>query len=91
MKTTPTDEHLLRRIQSEFHEMPGLRLTRDQARRLWGLDADTCERMLQRLVDANFLACHGDGRYGRGGERSDQPPMRMAKVEHDRLPRRRAG
>ena len=33
----PTDE-VLRRVQGEFLEMPGLRLTGAQARRLWGLD-----------------------------------------------------
>jgi len=37
----PTDE-VLRRVQGEFLEMPGLRLTGAQARRLWGLDADVC-------------------------------------------------
>src|ERR1041384_3440109 len=48
----PTDE-VLRRVQGEFLEMPGLRLTGAQARRLWGLDAGVCEALLGLLVDAN--------------------------------------
>ena len=31
-------EDVLRRVQGEFLEMPGLRLTEAQARRLWNLD-----------------------------------------------------
>ena len=44
----PLDEGLLRRIRSEFLEMPGLRLSREQAQRLWALDAATCDRVLER-------------------------------------------
>ena len=58
----PTDE-VLRRVQSEFLEMPGLRLTGAQARRLWGLDADVCEALLGLLVDANFLFKTRDGAF----------------------------
>ena len=50
----PNDE-VLRRVQGEFMEMPGLRLTEAQARRLWGLDEAACVAMLGTLVDANFL------------------------------------
>jgi hypothetical protein len=31
-------DELLLRVQAEFLEMPGLRVTRAQARRLWALD-----------------------------------------------------
>ena len=41
----PTDE-VIRRVQGEFLEMPGLRLTEPQARRLWGLDAASCSDLL---------------------------------------------
>src|SRR4051794_10010214 len=41
-----TGEEVLRRVQGEFLEMPGLRLTDAQARRLWGLDAASCESLL---------------------------------------------
>jgi hypothetical protein len=46
---------LVDRVRGEFNEMPGLRLTRDQAARLWGLDTASCEEVLNRLVAASFL------------------------------------
>ena len=48
-------DELLMRVQGEFLEMPGLRLTRAQAQRLWALDAVACEAVLSALVDARFL------------------------------------
>ena len=56
---------LIRRVRAEFLEMPGLRLTSDQARRLWGLDARTCQWLLCALVDTHFLKRTADGRYRR--------------------------
>jgi hypothetical protein len=56
---------LIGRVRGEFLEMPGLQLTSDQARRLWGLDTPTCQRLLRALVEARFLACTPDGRYRR--------------------------
>jgi len=58
-------EEVLRRVQGEFLEMPGLRLTPAQARRLWGLDAASCEALLTALVDANFLFQTRDGAFMR--------------------------
>ena len=58
-------EDLIRRVRGEYLEMPGLRLTSEQASRLWGLDAPTCQRLLHTLLDARFLTCTPDGRYGR--------------------------
>jgi hypothetical protein len=45
----------LRRIRSEFSEMPGLRLTKPQAQRLWSLDAQLCDTLLDALVSAHVL------------------------------------
>lgn len=59
-----TDE-VLRRVQCEFLEMPGLRLTEPQARRLWGLDAASCAALLNALVDAKFLFRTRDGAFMR--------------------------
>jgi hypothetical protein len=59
-----TDE-VLRRVQGEFLEMPGLRLTEPQARRLWGLDQASCAALLGALVDANFLFQTRDGAFMR--------------------------
>jgi hypothetical protein len=56
---------VLRRVKGEFLEMPGLRLTEAQARRLWGLDAASCGALLGRLVDAKFLFRTRDGAFMR--------------------------
>ncbi len=55
---------LLLRIRGEYLEMPGLRLTVDQARRLWALDQLTCLSLLDALVDAGFLV-RRKGSYSR--------------------------
>ena len=56
---------VLQRIFSEFLEMPGLRLTCQQAQRLWGLDAATCVAALELLVERKFLYRTGRGMYAR--------------------------
>lgn len=58
-------EDVLQRIQGEYVEMPGLRLTAAQAQRLWGLDRSVCEQMLSSLVKANFLSQTRDGAFVR--------------------------
>jgi hypothetical protein len=45
--------------------MPGLRLTPEQARRLWRLDETACAAVLGALVDARFLARTRDGAFVR--------------------------
>ena len=59
------NEEVLRRVKGEYLEMPGLRLTPAQARRLWGLDADSCDALLFALVDAKFLFRTRDGAFMR--------------------------
>jgi hypothetical protein len=64
MTPEPTvSDDVLRRVQGEFIEMPGLRLTELQARRLWGLDPESCAMLLRRLVDARFLFETRDGSF----------------------------
>jgi hypothetical protein len=53
------------RIRGEFREMPGLRLTLAQARRLWSLDSAICDEVLSQLVDAGFLLKRPDGTFCR--------------------------
>ena len=48
-------DRTVRRIREEFLEMPGLRLTPVQARRLWGLDRDACEAVIAALIECAFL------------------------------------
>jgi hypothetical protein len=45
----------LRLIQAEYLEMPGLHLTKPQVRRLWRLEAHTCDALLDALVASEFL------------------------------------
>ena len=59
-----TDDALLR-IRGEYLEMPGLRLTTQQAQRLWNLDRARCEALLNALVDARFLRRTADGAFVR--------------------------
>jgi hypothetical protein len=58
-------DDVLRRVQGEYIEMPGLRLTSAQAQRLWGLDRVACDALLGALVDAKFLFRTRDGAFVR--------------------------
>jgi hypothetical protein len=60
-----TIEDVFRRVQGEFLEMPGLRLTEAQARRLWGMETELCAALLGELVDAKFLFRTRDGAFMR--------------------------
>jgi len=65
---------ILRRVKSEYAEMPGLGLTIRQASRLWALDGDVCRGVLEELVASGFLSRGGDGRY----RRTSSDPVRGA-------------
>lgn len=54
---------LLHRVRGEFREMPGLRLTLEQAMRLWSLDRATCVEVLDQLRSTKFLELDPHGRY----------------------------
>jgi hypothetical protein len=69
---------LFRRIQGEFLEMPGLRLTQPQACRLWGLDRETCGTLLSHLVEAKFLTRTRDGAFVQLDR--TQPPSDVADL-----------
>jgi hypothetical protein len=70
-------DEVLQRIQGEFAEMPGLRLTAAQAQRLWGLERDVCDALLGALVDAKFLAQTRDGAF----VKMDGSPTRVTSVQ----------
>ena len=57
------EDALMKRVRGEYREMPGMRLTLDQAMRLWMLDRETCSDVLNSLVEARFLALDPYGRY----------------------------
>jgi hypothetical protein len=50
-------------IQSEYREMPGLSLTKPQMQRLWGLESDTCEHLVNTLVVTHVLRQTPNGGY----------------------------
>jgi hypothetical protein len=64
-RLTPRVSTLLLRIESEYREMPGLKLTEAQARRLWDLDGDTCSLVLMTLLEQRFLTRTASGMYVR--------------------------
>ena len=70
---------VLKRMRAEYLEMPGLRLTLEQAQRLCGLERALCKMVLDALVADNFLCVKSDGAYARLTEGSVSRP-RPARV-----------
>ena len=54
-----SDHQICRRIEAEFHEMPGLALTLPQAALLFGVERARCERLLLSLVRTGLLTTDG--------------------------------
>jgi hypothetical protein len=65
MATSSALESVLQRIRGEFHESPGLRLTHWQFQRLWNLDADQAQLVIEQLVQTRFLRGARDGTFVR--------------------------
>ena len=63
----PSGERQLTRlaavVRGEYRDWPALRLTPAQVRRLFRLDAATCDALLQQLVDGGELRLTPDGAY----------------------------
>jgi len=77
-------QRTLERLRSEFLEMPGLRLTAEQAHRLCGVERATCARALEALVEEKFLCAKENGTYGRLTD-GHVPRPRPAKAGLDPL------
>lgn len=73
-------EQLVKRVKSEFVEMPGLRLTIEQCSRLWGLERTECEAVLHVLVHRKFLSVKADGKYGRATDSDVRTRRRAARA-----------
>ncbi len=58
-------EDAIVRMQTEWTEMPQLKLTRRQAQRLWSLSTDVCDAAFATLVTSGFLGQTPEGVYGR--------------------------
>jgi hypothetical protein len=54
---------LISRIRVEYQSLPGLKLTVEQARRLWAVDDATCGAALEALIAEGFLHRTGTGKY----------------------------
>jgi phage FluMu protein Com len=54
---------LVERIREEYVAMPGLKLTREQACRLWGVGHETCMAALDALLAEGFLHQTGTGKF----------------------------
>ena len=59
-------ETVARRVLAEFEEMPGMTLTCSQASRLFGIDQEVCQVVLDMLVDSAYLRETGGGRITLG-------------------------
>ena len=59
----PTDREWSQRILAEYREMRGLRLTLRQAARLWAMDAEHCQAILDALVASGSLRRSPKGEY----------------------------
>jgi hypothetical protein len=42
-------------LRAEYQELPGLALSKAQARRLWSLDTAACDLLLDEMVNTRFL------------------------------------
>ena len=55
----------VRRVRAEFDEMPCLRVSYEQAKSLFGLPDDVCQRVLSRLESDGFLGRTSTGEFVR--------------------------
>ena len=65
-RTLPREDTMtdwIQLIRAEYHEIPGLHLTKPQVQRLWNLDASMCEAILQALEAGQFLRRTRTGAY----------------------------
>lgn len=81
---------ILARIRADYMEMPGLRLTLEQARRLCGVERALCQRVLDRLVEMKFLWVTPNGTYARVTDGADisRPHPVKAHLGHRKATRR---
>jgi hypothetical protein len=61
--SVPNEAEILRRIQSEYREMPGLALTSKQAARLVATSDTAVDHLFERLVNDGFLRKSAVGAY----------------------------
>jgi hypothetical protein len=47
----------LQLVKTEFNELPGMHLTKPQIGRLFGLNPETCDAVVNALEQVDFLRC----------------------------------
>ncbi len=72
-------------IKGEYEEMPGLRLTKPQVQRLWGLEPSACDALLETLQTVHFLRVTADGQYmlADDGDRASERCARFSRVTNE--------
>jgi hypothetical protein len=65
MSRTTYTQDSVRTVRAEYHEMPGLGLTIQQAARLFALSAHESERVLAQLIDEGVVFRDASGVYRR--------------------------
>jgi hypothetical protein len=80
-RVRPHDD-IVRRVRGEFLEMPGLRLTEPQARRLWALEPSLCTAVLTELVDNGFLLRTREGAFVRVDVATPLKAIRHRSTHH---------
>lgn len=83
----PPFDSLVARIRGEYREMPGLQLTFAQACRLWQMDGQTCETVLEQLVREAFLFKTGSGAYIALPSTTSRQAKAQLRSEHPSLVR----
>jgi hypothetical protein len=74
MTSAPTLDELLLLMRMEYQEMPDLKLSLAQARRLWDVPLDLCDAALGVLVTTGFLTRSREGAFLRFREDFAQKP-----------------
>jgi hypothetical protein len=72
---------VLERVRAEYREMPGLKVTPSQARRLFGVEPSMCAALLDALTNEHFLVRTADGQFvqsGRGPKRELREASRLS-------------
>ena len=68
-KAASSRDSLVGAIREEFAEMPCMRLTRAQFRRLWNLTTADSDQLVSGLIASGFLSEDIDGRIRRRSDR----------------------
>ena len=80
MNIIPTLDELMLLIRMEYEEMPDLKLTLQQARRLWDVPLELCDAALGVLVSNGFLFRTKDGWFLRSRGREASFPQLVRAV-----------